>query len=95
MNDQEIRIPDGRLSERDGGGVQFSLIKPRTGENNMSIEATLDRFSARNLLALSPLSKELTSDTESDISGQIKVRGIPDAMIGTALSFALTRPSGW
>ena len=84
MNDQEIRIPDGRLSERDGGGVQFSLIKPRTGENNMSIEATLDRFSARNLLALSPLSKELTSDTESDISGQIKVRGIPDAMIGTA-----------
>ena len=83
MNDQEIRIPDGRLSERDGGGVQFSLIKPRTGENNMSIEATLDRFSARNLLALSPLSKELTSDTESDISGQIKA-GIPDAMIGSA-----------
>ena len=84
MNDAEIRIPDGRLSERDGGGVQFSLIKPRTGENNMSIEATLDRFSARNLLALSPLSKELTSDTESDISGQIKVQGIPDAMTGNA-----------
>ena len=86
MNDTEIRIPDGRLSERDGGGVQFSLIKPRTGENNTSIEATLDRFSARNLLALSPMSSntQLTSDTQSDISGQIKVQGIPDAMNGSA-----------
>lgn len=86
MNDQEIRIPDGNLAERDGGGVRFSLVKPRTGENNMSIEATLDRFSARNLLALSPMSKntQLTSDTQSDISGQIKVQGIPDAMTGSA-----------
>ena len=86
MNDTEIRIPDGSLSERDGGGVQFSLVKPRTGENNMSIEATLDRFSARNLLALSPMSKntQLTSDTQSDISGQIRVQGIPDAMTGSA-----------
>ena len=85
MNDAEIRIPDGRLAERDGGGVQFSLVKPRNGENNMSIEATLDRFSARNLLALSPLSNnQLASDTQSDISGQISVRGIPDAMSGSA-----------
>ena len=86
MNDQEIRIPDGNLSERDGGGVQFSLIKPRNGENNMSVEATLDRFSARNLFALSPTSKntQLTSDTQSDVSGQIKVQGIPDAMTGSA-----------
>lgn len=86
MNDSEIRIPDGRLSERDGGGVQFSLVKPRIGENNMSIEATLDRFNARNLLALSPLSnnEQFTSDTESDISGRISVQGIPDAMSGSA-----------
>ncbi|HEX6719347.1 MAG TPA: hypothetical protein VF088_19735, partial [Pyrinomonadaceae bacterium] len=47
MNDAEIRIPEGSLAERDGGGVRFSLIKPRNGENNMSIDATLDRFSAR------------------------------------------------
>lgn len=86
MDDTEIKIPDGRLSERDGGGVQFSLVKPRTGENNMSVEATLDRFSARNLLALSPMSNntQLTSDTQSDISGQIRVQGIPDAMTGSA-----------
>jgi len=86
MNDTEIRIPDGSLAERDGGGVRFSLIKPRNGEDNTSIEATLDRVSARTLLALSPLNtnKQLTTDTQSDISGQIKVSGIPNAMNGSA-----------
>ena len=86
MNDTEIRIPDGSLQERDGGGVQFSLVKPRTGENNMSLNATLDRFSARNLFALARFSSndKLTSDTQSDISGQINVSGIPDAMTGDA-----------
>ncbi len=86
MNDAEIRVPDGNLSERDGGGVRFSLTKPRTGENNMSVEATLDRFSARSLLALSPLSgnKQISAQTQSDLSGQLKVTGIPDAMSGSA-----------
>ena len=86
MNDAEIRIPDGALAERDGGGVQFSLIAPRNGDNNTSLNATLDRFSARTLLALSNFSrnKQLTSDTQSDISGQIKVTGIPNAMSGSA-----------
>ncbi len=97
MNDAEIRIPDGSLAERDGGGVQFSLVKPRVGENNMSVEATLDRFSARNLLALSPFkaNKQLTSDTESDLSGKISVTGIPDAMSGSAdLRFGPGRLAG-
>ena len=86
MDDSQIKVPDGSLQERDGGGVQFSLVKPRTGENNTSIDATLDRFSARNLLALSPFNnnKQLTSDTQSDISGKIQVKGIPDAMSGSA-----------
>lgn len=97
MNDAEIRIPDGSLAERDGGGVRFSLVKPRVGEDNMSVEATLDRFNARNLIALSPLSNnaQLTSDTQSDISGQIKVTGIPDAMSGSAdLRFSPGRLAG-
>ncbi|HKG80724.1 MAG TPA: AsmA-like C-terminal region-containing protein, partial [Pyrinomonadaceae bacterium] len=86
MNESEIRIPDGSLAERDGGGVKFSLVAPRSGENNISLDATLDRFSARTLLALSPLkgNQQLTSDTQSDLSGQIKVNGIPDAMSGSA-----------
>ena len=86
MNDAEIRVTDGSLAERDGGGVQFSLVSLRNGKNSTSLEATLDRFSARTLLALSPLggNQPITSDTQSDISGQIKVNGIPDAMSGTA-----------
>ena len=86
MNDDQIRVPDGNLQERDGGGVQFSLVKPRIGDNNMSITAKLDRFSARNLLALSPVEvpPRLTSDTQSDISGDVNVSGIPDAMRGDA-----------
>jgi translocation and assembly module TamB len=86
MNASEIRVPDGSLAERDGGGVQFSLIAPRTGQNNISVEATLDRFSARSLLALSPsnTNRRITSDTQSDLSGKINVTGIPDAMTGSA-----------
>ncbi|HEY0728115.1 MAG TPA: AsmA-like C-terminal region-containing protein, partial [Pyrinomonadaceae bacterium] len=86
MNEQEVRVADGQLAERDGGGVRFSLVAPRGGENNTSLEATLDRFSARTLLALSPLSnnKQLTSDTEGDLSGTINISGIPNAMNGSA-----------
>ena len=86
MTDAEIRVPDGTLAERDGGGVHFSLIKPRTGENNTSIEATLDRFNSRSLLALSSFigNNQMLTETQSDLSGQIRVTGIPDAMSGSA-----------
>jgi len=86
MNDAEIRVPDGSLAQRDGGGVRFSLVKPRVGENNASIEATLDRFNSQNLLALSSFigNKQFIADTQSALSGQVKVTGIPDAMSGSA-----------
>jgi translocation and assembly module TamB len=86
MNEAEVRVTDGQLSERDGGGVRFSLLAPRSGENNASLDATLDRFSARSVLALSPLSRNerVTSDTQADISGEIKISGIPNAMSGSA-----------
>jgi translocation and assembly module TamB len=86
MNDAEVRVADGQLSERDGGGVRFSLVAPRNSENSTSLEATLDRFSARTLLALSPLgnNKQLAADTDGDLSGQIKISGIPNAMSGSA-----------
>ena len=85
MNSHEIRIPDGRLTERDGGGMQFSLVSSRTEKNKTSVDATLDRMNARALLSLSPSSREqIASDTEGDLSGQIKVTGIPGAMNGSA-----------
>ena len=85
MNETELKIPDGSLAERDGGGVRFSLVDPRGGENDISIDATLDRFSARSLLAVVPLpSNALTADTQSDLSGRVKVDGVPKAMVGSA-----------
>jgi translocation and assembly module TamB len=86
MNETEVRVPAGQLTERDGGGVRFSLIAPRTEENKTSVTATLDRFNVRSLLALSPFSKneQLTADTQGDVSGEIKISGIPNAMNGSA-----------
>ncbi len=87
MNTQEIRIPDGRLVERDGGGMQFLLVTSRTEKNKTSIDATLDRMNAAALLALSPTTsgnEQLASGTEGDLSGRIKIDGIPNAMNGSA-----------
>ncbi|MGI9065269.1 MAG: translocation/assembly module TamB domain-containing protein [Pyrinomonadaceae bacterium] len=87
MTADELRIADGRLTEKDGGGMQFTLAAPRTGENNITVEATLDRVNAGNLIAALPLSKSTRAqlgDTQADASGQIKITGIPNAMTGTA-----------
>jgi translocation and assembly module TamB len=86
MNAQEIRVSNGRLTERDGGGAQFSLVAPRTGENNISVDATLDRANLAILLAASPIktTQSLESDTQADVSGVIKISGIPNAMTGSA-----------
>jgi len=91
MNGNEIRVTNGQLSEADGGGVQFSLVKPRTGENNASLQATLDRANAGTLSALLAsfpgghgTSGISSLETQADVSGVIKVDGIPNAMNGSA-----------
>jgi translocation and assembly module TamB len=83
----EFRIGDGRLAERDGGGMQFTLSAPRTGENNITVDATLDRVNAAVLIAALPMdrvTRDRLADTQSDVSGQVKITGIPDAMSGSA-----------
>jgi translocation and assembly module TamB len=98
MTPAELRIADGRLTEKDGGGMQFTLNAPRTGENNTTFAATLDRVNARALIATLPLDKatrEQLGDTEADVSGQIQIAGIPDAMSGSAeLRFGAGRLAG-
>jgi len=83
----EVRVADGKLTEKDGGGIQFSLNAPRTGENNISVDATLDRANAGLLLAVLPMNKETRDqlgDTQSDVSGHVAITGLPDAMSGSA-----------
>jgi len=93
-----LRITDGRLTERDGGGVQFTLDAPRGPGNNTSLVATLDKANAANLLAALPLRKDIRAqlvDTQSDVSGTIKISGLPDAMSGNAeLRFGPGRLAG-
>jgi translocation and assembly module TamB len=87
MTATEMQIADGRLTEKDGGGMQFTLNAPRTGTDNTTLSATLDRVNAGNLLAALPLSKatrDRFADTQADASGEIRITGIPNAMTGSA-----------
>ncbi|MBC7909111.1 MAG: translocation/assembly module TamB domain-containing protein, partial [Pyrinomonadaceae bacterium] len=83
-----INVTEGKLTEPDGGGIQFALNAPRTGENNISLEATLDQVNAGNLIAALPLIKPETrqslSSLRSDLSGRVNLTGLPDAMNGNA-----------
>jgi translocation and assembly module TamB len=86
----EFRVADGRLTERDGGGIQFALDAPRVGENNISIEATLERANASTLAVVIPASGKdgkrfiNPEDIRSEVSGQLNVKGLPGAMSGVA-----------
>ncbi|HSB28757.1 MAG TPA: translocation/assembly module TamB domain-containing protein [Pyrinomonadaceae bacterium] len=85
MDSAKLSVRDGRLTERDGGGIQFSLDAPRVGENNASLSATLDRVNAAALLAISPFSKnDQLNNTQSEVSGTVQISGIPKAMSGRA-----------
>jgi len=92
MTQAEIRISDGKLIEKDGGGAQFLLVSSRTRASDTLIEATLDRANAATLLAVLPrlapasasASQGLERNTQADVSGVIKVTGIPNAMNGSA-----------
>ena len=93
----ETRVSEGRLAQANGGGAQFSAVLPRTGENNASIDATLDRMSAENLIAALPMKdwRNQLSDTHADVSGTLKITGLPKAMAGIAdLRFGAGRLGG-
>lgn len=87
MTPDELRINDGRLAERDGGGMQFTFFSPRKGDSDATLDATLDRVNAATLLAvlpLDPVTREQLGNTRADLSGKINVTGIPDNMSGSA-----------
>src|SRR6185436_17775863 len=94
----ETRIDNGRLTQPNGGGAQFALVMPRTGDSNTSIEATLDRMNAGNLLAALPMTRatrEQIGDTDAEASGSVKITGIPKNMSGVAdLRFGRGRLAG-
>jgi translocation and assembly module TamB len=81
----ETRIDNGRLLQSNGGGAQFALLIPRTGEDNTSIEATLDRVDGQAITAILPdMGHGARVDIAAPVSGQIKISGIPKKMSGVA-----------
>jgi translocation and assembly module TamB len=94
----ETRVDNGRLSQPNGGGAQFALLIPRLGENNVTIDATLDRMNAGNLIAALPMTKaarDQFGDTDAEASGNVKIVGIPKNMSGVAdLRFGQGRLAG-
>src|SRR5258707_15512183 len=76
--DTETRVSDGRLTQANGGGAQFTLLVPRTGQDNISIDATLDRMNAGNVIAALPVKnwREQLADTEADVSGNLKINRV-------------------
>jgi translocation and assembly module TamB len=82
----ETRISDARLTQANGGGARFAMVVPRAGKDNISIEATLDRMNAGNLIAALPKTdlREQLGDTEADVSGTLKISGAPNQMSGVA-----------
>jgi autotransporter translocation and assembly factor TamB len=87
-NAAETRVNNGRLAEPDGGGVTFTAVIPRSGENNVGFDATLDNVNAGNIVAaFSPGSKVFNADNLAGLgpaSGKISVTGYPGAMSGSA-----------
>lgn len=83
-----ISVTDGSLAEKDGGGVQFTLNAPRTGENNISLDAKFDRANSGNLIAalpwLKPDMRSRLATLQSDLSGRINLTGLPNAKDGEA-----------
>ncbi|HEX7173773.1 MAG TPA: translocation/assembly module TamB domain-containing protein [Pyrinomonadaceae bacterium] len=91
----ETRVKNGQLVEPDGGGARFSATIPRTGENNIAVEATLENANAGRLLAAlggdvrtsadaGPLINPQSVAAMGPVSGELNVTGLPGAMSGSA-----------
>jgi translocation and assembly module TamB len=86
------RVTEGKLTARGGGTAQFTANLPRAGKDNVSLEATLDRFDIGGIIGALPLPSlggaQGAAGTElaavGPTSGHIKVDGLPGAMSGSA-----------
>ncbi|HJR09065.1 MAG TPA: translocation/assembly module TamB domain-containing protein [Pyrinomonadaceae bacterium] len=84
----KISVPDGRLTQPDGGNAQFALVYPLDNSNDGTLEATLERIDIGSLLAALPTSKQTSFSSQlatvGPTSGRVSVRGIPGALSGNA-----------
>ena len=87
--DEQFGNPDSRWPSH-GARWRRHAVFTRDAANRReqhSIEATLDRMNARALAGAVAIEQheQIASDTEGDLSGQVKITGIPNAMSGAPI----------
>ncbi|MCA1613165.1 MAG: hypothetical protein LC800_03205 [Acidobacteria bacterium] len=88
------RIPDGLLVARDGGRAKFDLTVPRSGTNNITLNAALERYDLGTIIAAAQRRNEFIDDDAGQVaaqlagvgptSGSLRVTGLPGAASGSA-----------
>ena len=86
VSPETIELRDGKLNDPNGGDIAFNINAPRIGENNISVQATLNNINTGNLLAALPvdLLPAQLKNFQAVTSGTINVSGIPGNLQGEA-----------
>lgn len=82
-----VELKNGLLQERDGGNLAFDVQIPRTGTNNIAVQAKLNNVNTGNFIAALPLKGKLPAqfnDFQAQTSGTINVSGLPSNLQGEA-----------
>jgi translocation and assembly module TamB len=80
-------IAEGVLKQKSGGSANFDLIIPRTGTDNISVNATLNKLNTGSLFAALPIDEYLPAqirDLNAETSGKVNLTGLPNAVAGEA-----------
>src|SRR5205085_5701251 len=85
---EATHVNNGQLRQVGGGGITFTAVIPRAGENNISFDATLNNADAGALVAaLGAGGKTVSAESLAGLgpaTGTISVSGFPGAMSGSA-----------
>ncbi|MGI8812756.1 MAG: translocation/assembly module TamB domain-containing protein [Pyrinomonadaceae bacterium] len=81
-----VELRNGKLTERDGGNIAFTVSVPTGGANNISVQATLRNIDAANLIAALPIENYLPvgiRDFNAQTSGTVNITGLPNNANGS------------
>jgi translocation and assembly module TamB len=79
-------LRNGSLAQADGGRVNFDISAPRVGQNNIAVNANLQRVNLGNIIAAIPAESlpAFLQNVNAETTGKIELTGLPGAIRGTA-----------
>ncbi|HEX8265769.1 MAG TPA: translocation/assembly module TamB domain-containing protein, partial [Pyrinomonadaceae bacterium] len=79
-------LRNGLLAQADGGRVNFDITAPRVGQNNISVNANLQRVNLGNIIAAIPAESlpGFLQRVDAETTGRVELTGLPGAIQGTA-----------